>query len=163
MLLHGRLALHDVYDVEHLCGRVLDDQLRAFGVRLRSHDQEDALAFLVSEAWRLSFRYDPSVGQRFSTYARRQLRLRFVDFLRARLGTRWSKSDRGCVECPRRELLSLDRLVDESGELDGRIGAGKVDTPFGCDPALSRLLSAGSSRRARDFEELGLEPDGRAA
>jgi hypothetical protein len=141
-LLHGRLALYDVDDAEAFCGRILDDQLRAFGVRLRRHDTEDALAFLVSECWRLSVRYDPNVGQKFSTYARRQLRLRFVDFLRAKLGrTRWSQSDRGRVERPRRDLVSLDGLLDAGGGLDGGVGAGAVDTPFGCDPALGRLFA----------------------
>jgi hypothetical protein len=109
VLLHGPYALHDVDDVEGFCERILGEQLRILGARLRFHDQEDALAFLLSVAWRLSVRYDPSVGQSFSTYARRQLKLRVVDWLRTKLGrTRWSQSDRGRVERPRRELLSLD-------------------------------------------------------
>lgn len=145
-MLHGRLGLHDVDDVERFCERVLDDQLRAFGIRLRSHDNEDALAYLVAEAWTLSLRYDPSVGQKFSTYARHQLRLRFIDWLRTKLGrTRWSQSDRGRVERPRRELLSLDGFLDETGELVGNLGARTVDSPDSRDPALDRLLS-GSSR-----------------
>ncbi len=140
-LLRGRFALHDVDDVEKFCGRILDDQQRALGVRLRPHDSEDALAFLVSECWRLSLRYDRSAAHSFSKYARAQLKLRFVDYLRSKLGrTRWSQSDRGRVERPRREVLSLDRLVDEGGELVGGIGAGTLNTPFSRDPALSRLL-----------------------
>jgi hypothetical protein len=140
-LLRGRLALHDVDDAEKFCARILDDQLRAFGVRLRSHDQEDALAFLVGEAWRLSGRYDPSVGQSFSKYARQPLKLRFVDWLRTKLGrTRWSQSDRGRVERPRREVLSLDGLIDSGGELVGGVRTGTLDSPRGCDPTLRRLL-----------------------
>jgi hypothetical protein len=101
-----------------------------------------SLADLVSEAWRLSLRYDAEAGQSFSKYARAQLKLRFVDWLRGKLGpTRWSQSDRGRVERPRRELVSLDGFVDEGGELVGGVGAGTVDTPFGRDPALGRLLS----------------------
>jgi DNA-directed RNA polymerase specialized sigma subunit len=135
-------VLHDADDAEKFCARILDDQLRAFGVRLRSHDQEDALSYLIGEAWRLSVRYDPSVGQRFSTYARRHLGLRFVDWLRAKLGrTRWSQSDRGRVDRPRREVLSLDGFVDEGGELVGGLRAGAVDPPRDRDPDLYRLLN----------------------
>jgi hypothetical protein len=141
-LLRGRVAFHDVDDAERFCARILDEELRAFGAHLSRHDQEDALSYLIGEAWRLSVWYDPSVGQEFSTYARRQLRLRFVDWLRTQLGrTRWSHSDRGRVERPRRELLSLDGFVDEGGEVVGGVRAGTLDTPFGCDPALGRLLA----------------------
>jgi hypothetical protein len=140
-LLRGRLALHDVDDAEKFCARILDDQLRAFGIRLRRHDEEDVLSYLIAEAWRLSVRYDPTVGQHFSTYARRQLRLRFVDHLRAQLGrtVQW-RSNRGRIETPRRELLSLDGFVSEDGELVSGVGPWAVDTPFSCDPALGRLL-----------------------
>jgi hypothetical protein len=140
-LLHGQLALHDVVDVEKFCGRILDDQLRAFGIRLRSHDDEDAVAYLIGQTWELSLRYDPAHGQSFSKFARAQLRLRVVDWLRKKLGrTNWSQSDRGVVKRARREVLSLDRFVDETRELDGGIGAGTLDSPRGCDPTLGRLL-----------------------
>ena len=54
-LLSRPLSLHDVRDVERLCRAVL----RHADLRLPHHDEEDALAYLISAAWELSERWDP--------------------------------------------------------------------------------------------------------
>ena len=152
-MLNGRLALEDVADVEGFCAALLDEQLHRLGAHLRPHDREDALAYLVSEAWRLSVRYDASVGQSFSKYAHSTLTLRVTDWYRGRFGrSRWTFSNGKSFERRRPELASLDELRDEAGELGDGLVARTRDFEDGRDPALSRLLeelgSAGSRTQA---------------
>lgn len=110
-MLHGTLELHDVRDVEALCRTVLHDHL-ATGKRtanggttgpssLSDHDFEDALAYLVTIAWKASERFD---GRgRFSGYLVQLLHRRIVDWKRERFGsTRYTSR-------PIVELTSQDR------------------------------------------------------
>ncbi len=69
-LLGVQLPLADVQNAESLCRRVLDDWLHYRSAFLNPTEYEDALSFLIAEAWLLSERYDPERGtQTFSTYA----------------------------------------------------------------------------------------------
>jgi hypothetical protein len=118
-VLNGRLALFDVSDIERLAARALADQLRNMGSRLREHDQEDALAFLVVTIWEASLKYDPARCSSFSRYAYQLSRRRTVDYLRARFGrTRWQRKDR-LHERTTPELVSLDG--PGGSELDGAL------------------------------------------
>lgn len=89
---------HAVLDVEAHCRNVLDHYLRSRGGRLNQVEYENALAFLVTLAWRLSGldaagrpldprprgAFDPSRGIAFSTYTHRVLSLRMTDWYRDR-------------------------------------------------------------------------------
>jgi hypothetical protein len=93
-LLGRTWGLHDVEDVEKFVSKVLDDPLRARSADLRPHEYEDALSYLLSEAWTLSERWEPSRSSvTFAGFAYRVLRLRVVDWDRAELGrTKWQFS-----------------------------------------------------------------------
>jgi DNA-directed RNA polymerase specialized sigma24 family protein len=108
-LLRGTLALHGVDDLEALCAKALDDQLRAMRAHLRPHDHEDALAYLVSEAWLLSERYDPARGWSFSKFCYQTCRRRTIDWYRKRY--QYARRDRP----PKPELpLSLDDQLEQA-------------------------------------------------
>jgi RNA polymerase sigma factor (sigma-70 family) len=86
-LLNGSLELGDVENVESLARRVLDDRLRASNAYLNPTEYEDALSYLVAEAWVLSTRHDPEKGTAsFSTYAYRILWRRVASWYRQRFG-----------------------------------------------------------------------------
>jgi hypothetical protein len=57
-LLSTPLRLHDVRDVEALAQSVLTRS----GLELSYHDREDALSYLIEEAWRASTAYEPGAG-----------------------------------------------------------------------------------------------------
>jgi RNA polymerase sigma factor (sigma-70 family) len=81
-LLPAKLALHDVRDVEALCAGIL----RRNGATWSEADREDALSYLIAEAWELSERYDTKHGISFSNYLTRRLPGRLVDWYRKRFG-----------------------------------------------------------------------------
>lgn len=87
-VLHGKLALHDIADVEaftHALTRRLD---------LPWHQHEDLQAWLIETCWELSLDYTPG-GISFSTYAGTTLRRRITDWERHTRGrTRWQFKDR---------------------------------------------------------------------
>lgn len=107
--MQGPFQLHDVHDVEGLCQSILNRVLRSWGARLNREDSEDALAYLIATAWRLSLRYDCTRSQiSFSTYASRILERRVVD---------WYRSSPRFADTRYRERpteLSLEALQDES-------------------------------------------------
>ena len=77
-MLSQRWSLHDVEDVEALCGKVLDNRLRRWGAVLSEQDNEDAMSFLIARAWELSLKFDPwheaTYERSFSTFLYRRLR-----------------------------------------------------------------------------------------
>jgi hypothetical protein len=85
-VLSSKLSLHDVDDVERFAARVLDLQLGKWRAHLRADDRESAHAYLISECWLLSERYDPTRNTSFSKYAHNTLKLRLVDWYRAHYG-----------------------------------------------------------------------------
>ena len=110
-LLAAPLPLADVDNAESLCRRVLDDWLRTKSAFLNPTEHEDALSYLVAEAWLLSTRYDPERGtQTFSTFAYRILWKRVPSWYRQRFGdTRY----RGPVA-----LVSFDEEIDDETEFE---------------------------------------------
>jgi DNA-binding CsgD family transcriptional regulator len=58
-LLSQRWSLHDVEDVEGLCGKALDTRLRRWGAVLDEQDIEDAVSFLLARSWVLYLKFDP--------------------------------------------------------------------------------------------------------
>lgn len=86
-MLNGTLSLGSVESVEALARRVLDDRLRVWNAYLNPVEYEDALSYVVAEAWVLWTRYDPDKGsQSFSTYAYRILWRRVPGWYRQRFG-----------------------------------------------------------------------------
>lgn len=86
-LLGGVLPLLDVDSVESLARKVLDDRLRSSGAYLNPAEYDDALSYVIAEAWVLSKRYDVAKGtQSFSTYAYRILWRRVPSWYRQRFG-----------------------------------------------------------------------------
>jgi hypothetical protein len=83
-VLNGRLALHDIHDVEAYCAHILQ---RA-RLTLTPQDHEDALAYLTEEAWILSRTYRPGTRS-FSGYAGQRLPQRLTDWQRKRKDTRY--------------------------------------------------------------------------
>jgi DNA-directed RNA polymerase specialized sigma24 family protein len=130
----AKLALHDVDDAFALCSRVVS----LSGLSLRWHEREDLVAYLVSECWALSLRYEPG-GIRFSTWATGTLRRRVVDWQRQRNGrTRWQFAGR-VYERERPDLVPLD-----DGGLDVAVGRGGLDDGADLLPDRLRLLRARS-------------------
>lgn len=114
-LLNGRLSLFDVDDVEGLCRKVIDVQLRKTHAHLRPDDLDDAVSFLIGRCYELSLRYDDSRGLAFSTYSYRILRLRVVDWYRARFSDqRFGGEDKRNIDFP----VSLDAAADGSADGD---------------------------------------------
>ena len=176
MLLNGRLELHGV-DGERLARKALDDALRTRGAFLRPVEYEDALSFLVTAFWETSTKWDPERGGNFATHAYRLLRLRLVDWYRSELGrTKWQWSD-SSYERERPTLLSLEHETGIGGpgkhdtgnaeripgELARAYAERSSDPANDRDPDLDGLLTGGGRQRARDLDELGLEPNARAA
>jgi hypothetical protein len=128
-VLSQRWSLHDVEDVEALCGRVLDNRLRRWGAVLSEQDDEDAMAFLLSRAWTLYLKFDPwyeaTRKRSFSTYAYRRLSFAVVDWYRAYFGDSRYK---GKVA-----LVFLDDDAEgELGELDELVSGGEGDPADSC-------------------------------
>jgi hypothetical protein len=88
-VLNGRLSLHDIRDAEAFCQPIAQQ------AQLTSHhDREELLAYLITELWILSKRYEPG-GITFSTWAGHTLRQRTYDWQRTRYGrTTWQFKDR---------------------------------------------------------------------
>lgn len=121
-LLNGRLELHGA-DAERLARNALEHTLRNRGIRLRPHELEDALSYLVAEAWKMSLTFEPARGN-FTQYANRRLRLRVVDWHRDYYGrTKWAWADR-VYERPKRDTVSLDA---DGGDLGQSLPGGGLD------------------------------------
>ena len=61
---------------------LLNARLAEWNAKLSPELYEDALAYLIEKAWELSLRYRPTPELTFSTYSRRILRSRVVDWYR---------------------------------------------------------------------------------
>jgi DNA-directed RNA polymerase specialized sigma24 family protein len=149
-VLSRRYSLHDVEDVEAFCARVLDERLKRYGGVLRPDMYEDALAYLVVEAWKLSGKWDPAKGiPSFSTFAYRRLRFAVVNWYRITLGdSRFHKGRRAALNA----TLSLDADAASGTELVELV-AGSAG-----DPADDRSpISLGSSMK-QVAAELGIAP-----
>jgi hypothetical protein len=167
-------ALHDVRDVEALCQVVAHKYCQSIQSYLEPTDVEDLTAFLLVEAWKASERYAPTTETaRFSSYVRRVLGARCVDWYRLRFGrTVWKFHDRE-YRRSRPVLISLD--APRSGD-GGRLERGTLGEAVGGRPgdgspdrledplwihdcgdqsrlADSAILRAESRRRARDRAE----------
>lgn len=86
-LLNGTLQLGPVENAEALGRRVLDDRLRYSSAHLNPTEYEDALSYVIAEAWVLWRGFDPDRStQSFSTYAYRILWNRVSSWYRQRFG-----------------------------------------------------------------------------
>jgi Sigma-70 region 2 len=108
-LLRGVLALGEIESAEAFCRQVLDDRLHQSGAFLNATEYEDALSFLIAEAWQLHGRYDPEKGSRFSTFAYRVLSRRVASWYRQRFTDTHYRA--------RPTLVSLEDNDAELGEL----------------------------------------------
>jgi DNA-directed RNA polymerase specialized sigma24 family protein len=145
-LLSRPLLLYDVRDVEALCTSIVQRSR----LSLDHHDREDLTAYLIATCWELSLRYEPGRTS-FSTWATTTLRLRVIDWNRARNGrTRWQFSGH-TYERERPRLVPLD------AELVDTLPTGTGDPALDSDPDLGGILDAGDRQEARDYLALGLE------
>jgi hypothetical protein len=137
-VLSQRWSLHDVGDVEALCGKALDNRLRRWGAVLSEQDNEQCLAYLLARSWELYLKFDPwheaTRKRSFSTFLYRRLyNYEIISWYRVRFGDR-RHSDRPVV-------LSLDH--DADGELSGLVESlsdGEGDPADSCID-LGRVLS----------------------
>jgi hypothetical protein len=153
-LLRSPLRLFDIQDVEGMAASIA----WATCPDLQFHEREDLVAWLVSECWLLSQRYEPDRGINFSTFAGTTLRRRVVDWKRqGRDGrTVWQFKDRTYVR-PLPQLVPLD----DAG-LDGALASWAGDPAADRDAACGGLLERGDRSRAADLEALGVRPRRRA-
>ena len=144
-LLNGKLSLHGIDDVERFAGAIVQRS----GLELSLHDGEELHAYLITECWRLSLRYDGSQGSRFSVWARHTLSLRLVDWQRARWGrTRWTFSGGHSHERARPRHVSLDD--PEHDRLGAALAGGSLDGD-----------ASGFAADMRGLAERGRRPSGR--
>lgn len=110
--------------METFCSHFLEQATRSR--RLERSDHEDALAWLISETWRISAGYDPARGWSFSKYAYRRQGHFLVQWYR----DRWVDQRYSFGNAERRDAiafaLSLDlgddgmvTVHDGSSEADG--------------------------------------------
>ena len=139
-MLHGRLSLHDVRDVEALCGRVIARS----GFVLSADESEDLLAYLIADCWKLSLSYRRGIGSTttFSGWATFILRRRVFEWQRQRSGRGYRPS-----------FVSLD----DPG-LGEPVAQGPGDSTPGRLSAGPGLHGGRDSSRASDFALLGLDP-----
>jgi hypothetical protein len=142
------LALHDVADAEGFCAFIVARSR----LELSYHDREDLHAWLVSECWLLSLRFEPG-GISFSTYAGNTLKRRSIDWQRQRFGRRtWRFRDK-VYERPRVTLVSLDDPGND--RLESALGGSGLDD---CEHRLAdelRALDQRGSRPSRRRDWLG--------
>lgn len=141
-MLNGKLALHDIQDVEAFTATILQRNRRTTA----TEDHEDIHAWLIETCWELSLIYRPdNATVRFSTYARTTLTYRLTDYIRTRNGrTRWQFKDR-TYERPRPTLISLD-----DPELEHAHQRRTMDPPERSDPSFVRALYSRTSRPPQD-------------
>jgi hypothetical protein len=137
-VLSQRWSLHDVEDVEGLCGRVLDARLRRWGATLSEQDNEDAISYLLARAWWLYLRFDPwheaTHKRSFSTFLYRRIyNYEVVNWYRFRFGDQRYPN--------RPEVLSLDHDANgELRELDKLVAGEQGDFADDRSPDLARVL-----------------------
>jgi hypothetical protein len=138
-LLTQRWSLHDVEDVEALCGKALDDRLRRWGATLKEDDQEDAMSYLLARAWILYLRFDPwhkaTRRRSFSTFLYRRLRnYEVINWYRIRFGDSRRPN--------RPVVLSLDHDANGSlSELVDLVAGQQGDVADDRSPDLARILT----------------------
>lgn len=160
-MLNGTLQLGDIRNVEKLCDRIATQALGARVGRVSTsefttsamhantiseHEREELLSFLITEAWILWRRYDPSKGAKFSTFAIPQLRLRVLDWRRRKTGYRSGRSEGRKQQPGEWGVLSTGDLDDP--ELERALASGRRDDPADRYADLDGLLAAGG-REAR--------------
>lgn len=119
-LLTSKLKLHDVDDVERFCASHLQTQPQ--WRQLEEHRKDDALAYLISETWRISTRYDPARNTSFSKHAYAYQPKFFIQWLRDTfVDQRYGDDDkqtRDAIAHP----ASLDAPVVTADGEPGRLG-----------------------------------------
>jgi len=71
-VLHGKLSLHDIDDVEAFSAYLIDRQRRG---GYTGHNYEDLLSWFIESTWELSLRYDPERGSSFRNFCASKLRV----------------------------------------------------------------------------------------
>lgn len=110
-LLATPLAVHDVRDLESHVRALVDLQLGLWNAKLDATMYEDLLAYLLATAWAIALRYEPSSSLAFSTFSRRILRLRIVDWYRDAFGA--SRYNLNGLEISYESLRAAHHDLDE--------------------------------------------------
>lgn len=107
-MLNGKLALHDIADVERFAAAVI----RRRNLQLEWADQEDLHAYLIETAWLISRDFRPG-GLTFSTYANKTLTNRIEDWNRKRTWrTKWQFANGKTYQRDPPTFLYLDAPTD---------------------------------------------------
>ena len=128
-MLAGKIAVHDIDDLESLVRESLNDWMRRRGAHLVEHEYEDLLQHCLVHAWEAASRWEPGRGWSASKLVWQRVQLRSVDWYRKR----FYDARAGELELP----LSLDREIeharnDESGartRLEQALAAGGRHSP----------------------------------
>lgn len=151
MHLNGKLALHDIQDVEAFTAQLIH---RA-NLEIPWADQEDLHAHLIATCWELSLRYPPDhpSWDIFSARAATILKLRIVDWKRQRYGrTTWTFTGHTHTR-PARQHIPLEHA--DTSRL--------VDTTPDRSPDLLRVLTQRDRTPVRQASGMGAPTDQRAA
>lgn len=163
-MLNGTLTLHDIRDVEAFCATIIQRSR----IDLTSIEHDDLLAYLITEAWRISGldqnlqpihprpagaydRGDPQHPPRFSVIATERLRHRITDWLRQ------TRADHRYPSARRYALVALD------DQLADTLTASPLDDPQHRSPDLQRLLRERPSQDERPYPSMDTRPTRRAA
>lgn len=138
-LLAHRLDLGNLIDVEAFCSRIVTRQLASAGGYLEPADREDAIAYLIGEAWILYSRFDAAKGATFWTYSSPVLQRRMVDWYRTKFGR--------SSNAPRPRMVSTDEL--ERTELERALSGRTGDDPANSYSDLAGQLAGRGRRRGR--------------
>lgn len=150
----GKLALHDVADVELLVLQVFGRLLSKHEVRLRSEDLDDLVAYGIEGAWRLAQRHDPRQSP-FSSRLRLTLNGRYVDWVRKQRGRTLAVEGRCRLPArgsparapPRRSRRRPQQYGPNTGRHSPLSGG---DPQAACDSPLAGLDEDGVREAARD-------------
>jgi hypothetical protein len=152
-LLNGKLELYGV-DAEDVAQWAIRKTARRFWLGWPESKREELLADTIVYVWRLSERYDPTIGT-FNGFARRYAPGYVIDWIREREGrTRWEfgpdaqHTHAGSVYTRNRvDEVSLDELTADATYLGHRLveahGAASLDLEACSDPALQGVYEMG--------------------
>lgn len=145
-VLNGVLTLGNIRDVEKACDSIVEQALRARRSRLSPSEREEAVAYLIGEAWVLFLRYDPELAPTFGMYAYPQLRMRMLDWWRRKVGRQ--RPGRDAKDNPGEWGVTDIGALDDA-ELERALGSRGGDDPFDRVSSVDGLVRAGGGKARR--------------
>jgi hypothetical protein len=137
-VLNGRLELHGL-DVEPFVERIVDASVRSRNIEIfDAHRREDLLAYVVSELWVASRKFDERRYRSFGQFADAVARRKTIDWLRLDVGRTTWRFSTFTHERPLPDVLRLDSGGDHQLDIpdagvEGDLAISRAD--------LSRVLT----------------------